>query len=294
MKNKEISDILENSIPVLYREMLGARDCSPKTLEAYTRHWKIFIELIKSNQLGSNSKNYVQMYMLNLSDKNLSAPSIDQALSAVRTLLKFVFLRGGPQVNLGKNIKTKKIDKLPKILSEEEVENAIKYYSEENDLKLRNRTLLEMLYSSGLRVSEAVSIEIKGIYLLEGYIRIKGKGSKYRQVPIGREALSWVKKQMSKTEGRFLFPSRKKEGHITRKTAFVIVKEALRSIGIDQAGYGPHVFRHAFASHLLARGADLRVIQELLGHADLETTQIYTHLLEKNVRSSWQQFHPHA
>ncbi len=294
MKNKEISDILENSIPVLYREMLGARDCSPKTLEAYTRHWKIFIELIKSNQLGSNSKNYVQMYMLNLSDKNLSAPSIDQALSAVRTLLKFVFLRGGPQVNLGKNIKTKKIDKLPKILSEEEVENAIKYYSEENDLKLRNRTLLEMLYSSGLRVSEAVSIEIKDIYLLEGYIRIKGKGSKYRQVPIGREALSWVKKQMSKTEGRFLFPSRKKEGHITRKTAFVIVKEALRSIGIDQAGYGPHVFRHAFASHLLARGADLRVIQELLGHADLETTQIYTHLLEKNVRSSWQQFHPHA
>ena len=274
--------------------MLGARDCSPKTLEAYTRHWKIFIELIKSNQLGSNSKNYVQMYMLNLSDKNLSAPSIDQALSAVRTLLKFVFLRGGPQVNLGKNIKTKKIDKLPKILSEEEVENAIKYYSEENDLKLRNRTLLEMLYSSGLRVSEAVSIEIKDIYLLEGYIRIKGKGSKYRQVPIGREALSWVKKQMSKTEGRFLFPSRKKEGHITRKTAFVIVKEALRSIGIDQAGYGPHVFRHAFASHLLARGADLRVIQELLGHADLETTQIYTHLLEKNVRSSWQQFHPHA
>lgn len=294
MKNKEISDILENSIPVLYREMLGARDCSPKTLEAYTRHWKIFIELIKSNQLGSNSKNYVQMYMLNLSDKNLAAPSIDQALSAVRTLLKFVFLRGGPQVNLGKNIKTKKIDKLPKILSEEEVENAIKYYSEENDLKLRNRTLLEMLYSSGLRVSEAVSIEIKDIYLLEGYIRIKGKGSKYRQVPIGREALSWVKKQMSKTEGRFLFPSRKKEGHITRKTAFVIVKEALRSIGIDQAGYGPHVFRHAFASHLLARGADLRVIQELLGHADLETTQIYTHLLEKNVRSSWQQFHPHA
>ena len=153
---------------------------------------------------------------------------------------------------------------------------------------------MEILYSSGLRVSEAISIEIKDIYLLEGYIRVRGKGGKYRQIPIGREALSWIKKHMRKIEGKFLFPSRKKEGYITRKTAFVVVKKALKAIGIDQEGYGPHVFRHAFASHLLARGADLRVIQELLGHVDLETTQIYTHLLEKNVRSSWKQFHPHA
>jgi len=294
LKNKKIANILENAIPTLYREMLGARDCSPKTLEAYTRHWKTFIELVESRKLGSDDKNYVQMYMLNLSDKKLSPASIDQALSAVRTLLKFVFLRGGPQINLGKNIKTKKIEKLPKILSEEEVENAIKYYSEESELELRNRVLLEILYSSGLRVSEAISIEIKDIYLLEGYIRVRGKGGKYRQIPIGREALSWIKKHMRKIEGKFLFPSRKKEGYITRKTAFVVVKKALKAIGIDQEGYGPHVFRHAFASHLLARGADLRVIQELLGHVDLETTQIYTHLLEKNVRSSWKQFHPHA
>ncbi len=294
MKNKEHSNILENSIPTLYREMIGARDCSVQTLEAYSRHWKNFIELMRSNKLGNDQKKYVQMYMLNLNNQNLSNSSIDQALSAVRALLKFVFLRGGPEINLGKNIKTKKIERLPKILSEEEVGNAIRHYSDENELGLRNRTLLEMLYSSGLRVSEAVSIQLKDVYLAEGYIRIKGKGGKYRQVPIGRKALYWIQKHIGKIESRFLFPSKKKEGHITRKTAFLIVKKALASVGITQEGYGPHVFRHAFASHLLARGADLRVIQELLGHADLETTQIYTHLLEKNVRSSWEQFHPHA
>ena len=132
------------------------------------------------------------------------------------------------------------------------------------------------------------------MYKRLGYIRIKGKGGKFRQVPIGKEALLWIQKYSVNSDGKYLFPSKKSKTHISRKTAFLAVKEALASIGIVQEGYGPHVFRHAFASHLLERGADLRVIQELLGHSDIETTQVYTHLLERNVRSSWEQFHPHA
>ena len=274
--------------------MLGARDCSNLTMDAYSRHWKNFIDLIRSNQLGNNHDRYIEKYMLILKDQQLSSASIDQALSAVRTLLKFVYSRGGPELSLGKNIKTKKNEKLPKILSEKQIKDAICYYEGENETTLRNRTLLEILYSSGLRASEAVSVLIKDIYLSEGYIRIKGKGGKFRQVPIGKEALSWIQKYSINSDGKYLFPSKKSNKHISRKTAFVVVKEALASIGIAQEGYGPHVFRHAFASHLLQRGADLRVIQELLGHSDIETTQVYTHLLEKNVRSSWEQFHPHA
>ena len=294
MNNKEISNILENFIPTIYRDMLGARDCSNLTMDAYSRHWKNFIELIRLNKLGNNPDRYVEKYMLVLNEQQLSSASIDQALSAIRTLLKFVFSRGGPELNLGKNIKTKKNEKLPKILSEKQVKDAISYYKGENEITLRNRVLLEILYSSGLRVSEAVSALIKDIYISEGYIRIKGKGGKFRQVPIGKEALLWIQKYSVNSDGKYLFPSKKSKTHISRKTAFLAVKEALASIGIVQEGYGPHVFRHAFASHLLERGADLRVIQELLGHSDIETTQVYTHLLERNVRSSWEQFHPHA
>ncbi|MBC8515068.1 tyrosine-type recombinase/integrase [bacterium] len=245
--------------------------------------------------LGQSEEGWIPTFRNLMDAEGLGSAAIAQALAAVRTLLRFVLRRGGPPFPMGEGVRPKKEETLPKVLTEREVERALAHESGDTDKSVRNRTLMELLYSSGLRVSEAVSLPWRGLYLDEGYVRVTGKGGKMRQVPIGRSALGWIKRWHDVVpEGVFVFPGGGASGHMDRATAFRVVKEALDGAGAEGEGVGPHAFRHAFATHLLAHGADLRVIQELLGHADLQTTQIYTHLLEKDVRQAWERFHPHA
>ncbi|MCH7494388.1 tyrosine-type recombinase/integrase, partial [bacterium] len=278
----------------LRREMAGARDLSPRTLEAYGRRWGEFLAALATGEWGEEPGGHLRAWRLGLERRGLAPASIRQALAAVRSLLRFAARHGGPEVSLDREVSPGRTLRLPPTLSLEQVERALAHYGGDSGASLRNRALLETLYSCGLRVSEAVSLRRRDLYLPERWLRVRGKGGRERQVPIGRPAAAWLGRWLDVAEGAWVFPGRDPARHLVRETAFRIVKRALATTKAPLAGHGPHAFRHAFATHLLARGADLRAIQELLGHADLETTTVYTHLGDQSVRAAWERFHPHA
>lgn len=274
--------------------MAGARDLSAHTLEAYGRRWEGFLGALGAGDLGSGADGHLRLWRLGLEEAGLSPASIRQALAAVRSLLRYAARHGGPEVPLGLEVAPARSLRLPPTLSLEQVEKALAHYPGDTSVSLRNRALLETLYSCGLRVSEAISLPRRDLYLPERWLRVRGKGGRERQVPIGRPAAKWLGRWLDAVAGAWVFPGRDPDRHLVRATAFRVVKRALAAAGVKAAGHGPHALRHAFATHLLARGADLRAIQELLGHADLETTTIYTHLGDQSVRAAWERFHPHA
>jgi integrase/recombinase XerD len=192
---------------------------------------------------------------------------------------------------------------LPKVLSREEVDRLIEVARAKDAVDGgRMATLLEILYAAGLRVSELVSLPLSAVERDPSMLLVRGKGDKERLVPLSDPArtaiVAWLHMRSSQlAEGetsRFLFPSRGRTGHLTRQRFAQLLKEAAMGAGIDPARVSPHVLRHAFASHLLAGGADLRSVQLMLGHADIATTQIYTHVLDEKLRSLVQDHHPLA
>ena len=199
----------------------------------------------------------------------------------------------------------KKAKKIPGFLSEEEVLRILNSACKVGKNKLektRNKALIEILYASGMRVSELVSLR-KSLFIgTPEIILIKGKGNKERMVPISKLAISAIKKylaELKKTniafyESDFLFPSRSKNGYLNRERFFLIIKKIAKFAGLNSRYVSPHKIRHAFASHLLSNGADLRVIQSLLGHKNLSTTEIYTHILDEKMIKSVQENHPFA
>ena len=187
---------------------------------------------------------------------------------------------------------------LPKTLTENEVERLLDAPDLSDPVQYRDRAMLEVLYATGLRVSELVALRLHEINLNQGVLRVMGKGGKERLVPLGEEAIHWVKRYMGEVRPALfandvsdvLFPSRRGQ-QMTRQTFWHRIKRHALTAGIDKA-LSPHVLRHAFATHLLNHGADLRVVQMLLGHSDLSTTQIYTHVAQQRLQSLHQEHHP--
>lgn len=187
---------------------------------------------------------------------------------------------------------------LPKTLTESEVELLLDAPDLSDPVQYRDRAMLEVLYATGLRVSELVALRLHEINLNQGVLRVMGKGGKERLVPLGEEAIHWVKRYMGEVRPALfandvsdvLFPSRRGQ-QMTRQTFWHRIKRHALTAGIDKA-LSPHVLRHAFATHLLNHGADLRVVQMLLGHSDLSTTQIYTHVAQQRLQSLHQEHHP--
>ncbi len=187
---------------------------------------------------------------------------------------------------------------LPKSLTEEEVERLLAAPNVAESLGLRDRAMLEVLYATGLRVSELTALKIDEINLRQGVVRIMGKGNRERLVPLGEEAMQWLDRYLA--EGRpnilrdrqtvFLFPTRRSD-HMTRQAFWHIIKRYARDAEIRKS-LSPHTLRHAFATHLLNNGADLRVVQMLLGHSDVSTTQIYTHVARERLKELHQEHHP--
>jgi len=191
--------------------------------------------------------------------------------------------------------------RLPKDLSEMQVERLLQTPVVDQPLELRDKAMLEVLYATGLRVSELVGLTMSDISLRQGVVRVIGKGNKERLVPLGEEAIYWIENYLQ--HGRpwllngvsidVLFPSQRAQ-QMTRQTFWHRIKHYAILAGIDSEKLSPHVLRHAFATHLLNHGADLRVVQMLLGHSDLSTTQIYTHVATERLRQLHQQHHPRA
>ena len=234
----------------------------------------------------------IQKYLSHLPDK---PSSVARKASALRTFYKFLMLEKIITKNPTNNLELPKRGRaLPKYLSPEEIESLI---SSADDIKtsMRLRCMLELLYASGLRVSELCELPLSAN--LGDKLLIHGKGAKERLVPMHEAAQDALHKWLNirgDIDSKYIFPTNSKSGHITRDGFFKILKKCAVLAGIDPHRVSPHVLRHSFASHLLAGGANLRVIQTMLGHEDISTTQIYTHVLPEKLRDTVESAHPLA
>jgi len=240
----------------------------------------------------------LRKYLAVLKEKSLGNRSVGRRLSALRSFFKFLTRESYIKVNPILMLSSPKLDKhLPSFLTEDEVTRLIEsaFAKDKDDLLgPRDRAILEAFYSSGLRISELVGLDVDDIDFISGILKVRGKGKKERIVPVGEAALSAIKKYLDRkkkpTQAVFLNKNNKR---LTTRGVRGIVDKHIHSVGIRQ-GVSPHTLRHSFATHLLNRGADLRTVQELLGHANLSTTQIYTHLTTDKLKSVYDKAHPHA
>ena len=281
-----------NYIELFLESMISEKGRSLKTFQSYLN------DLTKiQNELGSLEKlndKELQNYFSNL---KLKSSSISRKISSIREFYKFLISEKIISENPAKYLELPKKQKvLPKFLTKEEIDLLI---SNSADIKtsLRLQTMIELLYASGLRVSELCEMPLKSI--MKNKILIHGKGSKERIVPIHDKAQKvlekWIKVSKEKfPNSKYLFPSSGSSGHITRDAFFKLLKKCALLSGIDPIRVSPHVLRHSFASHLLSGGANLRVIQTMLGHEDIATTQIYTHLDSNRLENTLKEHHPLA
>jgi integrase/recombinase XerD len=225
--------------------------------------------------------------------------STARQLSSIRRFYRYMLREGRITEDPSTRIDMPKLGRpLPKSLTEAEVVALLKTPDVDNPLGIRDRAMLEVLYATGLRVSELVSLRLEQVNLRQGVVRVLGKGNRERLVPMGEEAQTWVEKYLSDArrdiigtqQSDYLFPTRRSD-HMTRQAFWHIIKRYAQKAGIH-ADLSPHTLRHAFATHLLNHGADLRVVQMLLGHSDVSTTQIYTHVAHERLKDLHAQHHP--
>ncbi len=258
---------------------------SPHTLSSYRRD----LEQFSRYSRGSIDASSVQGFPAWLRQRKFAVASVARAAAALRSFLRFLQREGRIHADLADLVRAPRArSPLPHVLATQEIERLAQNTSP------RDRAILELLYASGARVSELVSMKLTDVSLDLGYVRCFGKGSKERVVPIGRTAIDTIRAYVSdgRRDGDTLFtgPS---GGALSRETVWRIVKRRALAEGVQSDAY-PHAFRHSFATHLVEGGADLRIVQEMLGHADISTTQIYTHVDRTRLKAIHSKFHPRA
>jgi integrase/recombinase XerD len=278
---------------------------SPHTVSAYRRDLVRFSAELVGRKVESVTTADIRDFLISLKKKGLSPASVARSLSSIKSFFKYLCHNKQFRDNPAEILETPKSwRKLPDILSSEDVDNLLKSPNLESILGLRDKAMLEVLYASGLRVSELINLKIIHLDMEVGYLRTFGKGSKERIVPIGavakrsvenyilnsRPALASNHKDGRKAEELFL--TRRGRG-MTRQGFWKLLKGYVTQANV-RASVSPHTLRHAFATHLLERGADLRSVQQMLGHSDISSTQIYTHILGKRMLEIHQQFHPRS
>lgn len=243
---------------------------------------------------------HLQHFLGERVEKGYKATSTARLLSAMRKLFQYLYREQYRQDDPSAVLSSPKLpSRLPKYLSEEQVGDLLNCPSTDEPLELRDKAMLELLYATGLRVTELVSLTMDSISLTQGVVRVIGKGNKERIVPMGEEAAYWVAQfvqygrplLLNGQSSDVVFPS-KRAVQMTRQTFWHRIKHYAILADIDSDSLSPHVLRHAFATHLVNHGADLRVVQMLLGHSDLSTTQIYTHVAKERLKRLHQKFHP--
>lgn len=276
---------------------------SKETSKTYECNLKIYFEFINFNKINylKVNKDNIRAYLRYLDNLKYKNSSIAGNLSTLRSFYSYLVSMGLLKNNPFKRISNPKIEKkLPNFLNQFEIEDLLEYYSLDNPLNIRNRLMLEMLYATGLRVSELVSIEIKNINFSEKSIKVFGKGSKERIVFYGDYASDVLNIYLAKSrpvlldkkQSNYLFLNNKGD-KITARSVEMILKKAIDHLAIKNK-VTPHTIRHTFATHLLNNGADIKSVQELLGHESLSTTQIYTHVTSERLRSVYLNAHPHS
>ena len=277
---------------------------SPRTDEAYGRDLARFATYAVSRGAvgpADVTARLLREYVYHLKDLGLAPASIRRNVSALRTYFKFLLGEGRVTHDPSERLESpKRWRTLPEVLSVAEVDKLLASPTLDDPLVFRDRALLELAYGAGLRVSEWISIGVRDVMFDEGLVRVFGKGSKERLVPIGRRAIgalaSYVRElrpRLEHGEGRGALFLNARGQPLTRMGAWKILQKYVARAGIEKH-VSPHTLRHSFATHLLEGGADLRAVQEMLGHADISTTQIYTHVDREYLRTVHRQYHPRA
>ncbi len=315
----------------IFLEKLRAEDgLSQNTILSYGKDLQLFAQFLQTNKIAfiDVSQSTLQDYLYELHRQNLSSSSIARKISTLKNFYKFLesenLVKTSPAANLEL---PKRENKLPKFLSEEEIFKLLDFInSDKSEFGIRLSCMLEILYASGLRVSELVSLPVAAIQetvdengqkILQNYLIVKGKGNKERLAPLNKSALRMLleylnlRKNLGQEKSKWLFVgtfrSSKKnqtikrkeklilsDSHLTRQRFHQMLKELANKVGIDPVRIHPHVIRHSFATHLLNSGVDLRILQELLGHSDISTTEIYTHILDSKLKDLVFNHHPLA
>lgn len=285
-----------------YRQyLIVEKGLSKNTILAYLNDLNKFFTYLNDihqiYEIENISKEHIRLYLKELSKIN-SSTSITRKLVSLRMFFAFLVKDKIINVNIMNDFDLPKIDKkLPVVLSEQEMQEILDSIVVEDHLSSRNRCMLELMYATGLRVSELINLNVSSVNIYMGYIKVIGKGNKERIVPIGAVAkrilsdyLNNYREKFIKKESSLLFFNNH-GNKMSREEFYIILKQIIRQTSVNKK-VSPHTIRHSFATHLLENGADLRSIQELLGHSDISTTTIYTHISNQKIKEEYQQFHP--
>lgn len=298
LQRDNISDLIEQFINYMRIE----RGVSENTIEAYSRDLRGLADFLEKKEVSLKEIdiNILTEYVSQLS-KRLSKRSLARNISAIRTFFKFLTLEGIIKDNPSRFLEVPKISKtLPGILNEHEIELLLNQPLINTPIGLRDKAMIELLYATGVRVSELVNLRLSDLDLNIGYIKVMGKGAKERFVPIGERAINILKEYIKKVRSKFdkergspyLFLNNRGKP-FSRQGFWKMLREYAKKAGIKKK-ITPHIIRHSFATHLLKNGADLRSVQMMLGHSDISTTQIYTHIDRSYLKEVYNRYHPRA
>ncbi|MGP4082112.1 site-specific tyrosine recombinase XerD [Pseudalkalibacillus sp. R45] len=281
------------------------RGLSENTLQSYQRDLKQYttflMKELKHKELNEVRRNDIMAYLYHLKDAGRASTTIARTIASIRSFHQFLIRERVTDQDPSVHIETPKTErKLPKILSSQEVENLMEAPESNSAFGIRDRAMIELLYATGIRVSELIQLNLSDVHLTMGFVRCVGKGDKERIIPVGRMATEALTTYIENGRGKLL---KKKTtdalflnhhgNRLTRQGFWKILKKLSRAANI-QKELTPHTLRHSFATHLLENGADLRAVQELLGHVDISTTQIYTHVTKTRLKDIYSTYHPRA
>jgi integrase/recombinase XerD len=295
---------VEQLIDTFLDHLAVERGLAVNTRSAYRTDLAQFSEFLRRRgiqHLNGAHREHITEYLLHRRKGGLSARSLARHLAAIRMFCRFLAREKLLAIDVTQTIDSPKLWRtLPHTLDYAEVERLLSAPNTRTKLGMRDRAMLEFMYATGLRVSEVANIKLGDINFDAGFLRSVGKGNKERIVPIGKQAVEWIQRYLHEARDSFaragslgeVFLSTRGKP-LSRKTIWVLIKKYARRAGITKS-ITPHTLRHSFASHLLENGGDLRVIQEMLGHADISTTQIYTHVDQRRLKETHYRFHPRS
>ena len=287
------------------RYLLIDQGKSQNTIQSYMRDLKKFVTFINEQELveiNNINKDTIQLYIISLNKAGFAASTTNRMISTLKNFFHYLIREQKMDHNPMDLIQGAKNRKhLPKTLSSKEIDRLLEAPDTETNNGIRDRAILEVMYASGLRVSELTHLKMNELHLELGFIQTIGKGDKERIIPIGEEALFWIRKYLEEvypvyskksTDSTILFLTQRGK-QFTRQGIWKNLKKYVNLAGIDHE-VSPHILRHSFATHLLENGADLRMVQELLGHSDISTTQIYTHVSKQRLQEIYRNSFPRA
>ncbi|MBD8586697.1 site-specific tyrosine recombinase XerD [Peribacillus simplex] len=297
---------MENQIRDFIHFLTIEKGLAKNTLVSYERdlrsYWSFLKDVETIEDWNDSRRVNILHFLVQLKDQGKSSKTVARHIASIRSFHQFLLRERITNQDPSIHIETPKPERsLPKVLSMEEVEALLEAPKKMDEFGLRDKAMLELMYATGMRVSELISMDVSDVHASMGFVRCVGKGNKERIIPIGQTALGAIEHYMESSRGKMTSPKHRTDSlflnhhgnRLTRQGFWKILKKLVKSAQIEKE-ITPHTLRHSFATHLLMNGADLRAVQEMLGHADISTTQIYTHITNVRIKDVYSKFHPRA